>query len=122
MLTDEPLAAIFENHDPKSDNPDSLLNTDVPFSSCEHTEAAAASRHTTSASAMRRGHLVVLVPGPLDPAVPNGHAVVHAALDVAEVELAAVLLAELEVALLVLVKEVLLPGAHRDDVPAEMPE
>src|SRR4030095_6048225 len=60
------------------------------------------------------------VPGPLQGwlAFPHGRLAVHAPVDVAEVELAASLAVELEVAFFLLVNEVLVPGAHRHDAPS----
>ena len=72
------------------------------------------------ASALGRVHLVVAVPGPLDCwfAIPCRQAAIHLAVDVAEVELSAILFIEFEISLFFLVNEFLVPGAHRDDTPA----
>ena len=85
----------------------------------DHAVQFVASDHGP-APALRRVHLVVAVPGPLDGwlAVPYGRLAVHVPVDEAEVELAAAQGVELEVALFLLVDEVLVPGAHRDDAPA----
>src|SRR5947209_1450988 len=72
------------------------------------------------AAPLGRVHLVIAIPAPLDGRLPvaRGQAVVHPAVDVAELELTIALGVELEVAPDFGVDEVLVPLIHRLDVPA----
>jgi hypothetical protein len=77
----------------------------------EHHAVEFVALHDGPTSALGWIHLVVAIPGPLDRrlAIPCRQAAIHLAVDVAEVELAAVLLVELEIALLFLFNELLVP-------------